>query len=343
MTRPGFALLLAVVMTLLLSMVGLGMIALGTREALIAGAAARRVQARAGAESLARTVFHEWSTRDLAGIEPGATRTLAADAGSSVLIDRIDSTLFVIRAEARVPPGGAAGAIGRAGLLARVFDPTRTVRSFPAAMTVTAAAILLGGLIDGRDACGSGRSGPGLLTPSLDGSSGAVVEGSPPVVLESPPPPATPDPLAPPLAAAIATVHPQPMTISPRPLADGTACVEDTRNWGAVDSLHPCHTLRPLVLVDHDLTISGGETHGVLVVEGDLQVIGNARLSGLVVVRGTLTLGEGSSIRGAARADALILDGGTVQSDPCIRDEAVSAPALDAAYRPSDRWWIPSF
>lgn len=343
MSRPGFALLVAVLMALLLSVAALGMLAMSTREAMIAGAADRRVQARTRVESLARTVFHHWSTRDLAGMAPGETRPLPADGGTSVVIERIDSTLFLIRAEARVPPGAAAGAVGRAGLLARVFDPERTTRSFPAAVTVTGAATLSAGLIDGRDGCGSGRSGPGIVTPSLEGPSGAVVEGSPPILLESPATPATPDPLAPPLAAAIASVRPQPMTISPRPLADGTECVEDSRNWGAPDPNNPCHSLRPLVFVDHDLTVSGGEANGVVVVEGDLQVIGNARLTGLVVVGGTLTVREGSSIRGAARAGALILDGGAVLSDLCIRDDAISAPALDAAYRPSTRWWIPVF
>lgn len=343
MTRPGFALLFAMLMTLLLSMAALGMIALSTREAIVAGAAARRVQARAGAESVARTVFHTWSTRDFATMDPGETSPLTADAGTGIVIERIDSTLFLIRAEARVPPGAAAGAVSRAGLLARVFDPTRTTRSFPAAATVTGAATLLDGIIDGQDGCGSGRHGPGIMTPSLGQSSGAIVEGSPPVLLEDPPDPATADPLAPPLTAAIADLRPQPMTVSPRPLADGTECVRDSRNWGAVDPTHLCHTLRPLVFVDHDLTVSGGEAHGVLVVDGDLQVIGSARLAGLIVVHGTLTAGEGSSIRGAVRAGALILNGGAVMSDPCLRDGAVSAPALDAAYRPSTRWWIPVF
>lgn len=343
MTRPGFALLVAVVMTLLLSMAALGMIALSTKEAMIAGAAARRVQARARAESLARTVFHNWSTRDLAGMDAAETRPLTIDAGSSVVIERIDSTLFLIRAEARVPPAAPAAAVARTGLLAQVFDPTRTARSFPAATTITGAATLLAGLIDGRDGCGSGRAGVGIMTPSLQASSGVVIEGAPPVLLESPPDPAAPDPLGPPLVAAIATLRPQPMTISPRPLADGDVCVEDSRNWGAPDPDHLCHTLRPLVFVDQDLTISGGEAHGVLMVEGDLQIIGSARLTGLVVVRGTLTVGEGSSIRGAVRAGTLTLDGGSISSDPCTVDEAVSAPALDAAYRPATRWWIPVF
>lgn len=343
MNRPGFALLLAVVMTLLLSTAALGMLALSTREAMIVAAAARRVQARAGAESLARTAFHDWSTRDFAGMEPGGTRPLPAPAGGAIAIERIDSTLFLIGAEARVPPGAAAGAVWRAGLLARVFDPTRTARSFPAAATVTGVATLLEGLIDGRDDCGSDRPGPGIMTPVLERSSGVVVDGSPPVLLEVPPDPAAPDPLTPPLAAAIADLRPQTMTISPRPRADGPMCVQDSFNWGALDPRHPCHDLLPLVFVDNDLTISGGEAHAVVVVEGDLRVMGNAQLSGLVVARGTLTVAETASIRGAVRAGALVLDGGALRWDPCTRDDVISAPALDAAYRPSARWWIPVF
>lgn len=341
--RSGFALILVILMGLILSVAALGMVTVGTREGLIAGATARRAQARILAEAGARSVFHGWSTRAFAELDLGEESPVDTDGPAQATVQRIDSTLFLIRAEARVPPESAMGAVARAGLLARVFDPARTGRSFPAAATVDGPADLQGGVIDGRDPCGSGRDAPGVVATAVVAEADAVVEGSPPVLLGAAPAPPAPDPLTAPIAGAIATITIAGGTVAPRPLTRNGRCAQDHRNWGAITPDHPCHALLPVVLVPHDLTITGGSSHAVVVAEGDLHVEDGARLHGLVLVRGTLTVQAGASIQGAARAGRLVLRGGSIRADPCTVDAALSAPALDAAYRPGGRWWIPMF
>lgn len=341
--RSGFALVMVILMGLLLSVVALGMVAVGTREGLIAGATVRRAQARVLAEAGARSVFDGWSTRAFSEMELGEQRALVTETPVDATVQRVDSTLFLIRTEARVPPGSAMGAVARAGLLARVFDPTRTGRSFPAAATVVGPAELHEGVIDGRDVCGSGRNVPGVVAGALVVGANAAIDGSPPFLLEPSLAPPAPDPLGAPIAEVIATSTIAREIISPRPLARDGVCTEDHRNWGAIGPEHPCHALLPIVFAPHDLTIDGGTARSVVVVDGDLHVGGGARLHGLVVVRGALTLESGSSIQGAARVGTLILHGGSIRADPCTVDDALSAPALDAAYRPAGRWWVPLF
>lgn len=342
MRQPGFALVLVILMSMLLSMMAIGMVAVGTREVVIAGAAARRAQARATAEAGARLLFHGWSTRALSDLELGEGRPFHVSSGTAARVERVDSTLYLIRTRARVPSTGPAAAIARAGLLARTFDPERTARAFPASATVEGPATVTEGLIDGRDLCGSGRHAPGLFARSLVAGTEARIHGSPDVVLEETTPLA-PDPLTLPLVAAIATIRPGSGTVSPRPVAQGESCVEDGRNWGAPEPEHVCHPLLPLVFAPHDLIISGGQARAVIVVDGDLRLMGETRITGLVLVDGELTVEQGASIRGAARAHALFLRGGELLWDACVADAARSAPALDRAYRPSTRWWIPAF
>lgn len=341
--RAGFALVFTILVALLLSAAALGMVAVGFTEIQLAGAVTRHTEARLEAESLARTLFRDWSTRPLADLEPGRDHALTEAPGSAAAVERVDTTLYLIRTEVRVPPGVPGGASGRASLLVSVFDPRRTAAAFPAAATVDGTASVAAGRLDGHDACGDGRDRPGLVARSLEAGPTAVIDGSPPLRLEPAPPPAAPDPLAPPLIAAIATLQPRMSTATPRPLARDGVCLEDPRNWGATAAAHPCHSLLPLVFADHDLTLSGGEARAVLVVHGDLRVTADSRFDGIVLVRDTLTVEAEALIRGAVRAGTLVLNGGAIRADPCAVDDASSAPALDAGYRPSDRWWIPAF
>lgn len=342
MRQPGFALVFVILMSMLLSMMALGMVAVGTREVVIAGAAAGRAQARASAEAGARLLFHEWSTRALSDLELGEGRPVDLSGGTTARVERVDSTLYLIRTEARAPTTGPAAAMARAGLLARTFDPERTALSFPAAATVEGSATLTDGLIEGRDPCGSGRHAPGLFARSLVAGPEAIIHGSPDVVLEEAAPPA-PDPLTLPLIAAIATIRSGSGTVAPRPLSQGGSCVEDGRNWGAPEPEHVCHPLLPLVFAQHDLTISGGRARAVIVVDGNLRLMGDTRITGIVLVGGELTVEHGAIIRGSVRAQTLLLRGGEIRWDACAVDAARSAPALDRAYRPSTRWWTPAF
>lgn len=75
----------------------------------------------------------------------------------------------------------------------------------------------------------------------------------------------------------------------------------------------------PAVLVDGDFTLMGGSGTGILLVTGDMRIDGGATLTGILLVRGTLTFtGSGGRIEGAVRAGAVGADSVAVFSRPLI-------------------------
>ncbi|MFN2316079.1 MAG: hypothetical protein ABR602_05290, partial [Gemmatimonadales bacterium] len=120
-------------------------------------------------------------------------------------------------------------------------------------------------------------------------------------------------------------------------------CMVDSRNWGSPDPAHPCHTTRPFIHVAGSVTMTGGEGHGILVVEGDARLTAGAHFAGLIVVRGQLVIEDGSRVHGAVRAERVQVLGGHVERDGCILHNVLRAPSLDRAFRPQGRWWVPVF
>jgi hypothetical protein len=88
--------------------------------------------------------------------------------------------------------------------------------------------------------------------------------------------------------------------------------------------------------------VDGGESHGVLIVDGDLHVTGGARITGIVVVRGRLQLDPGSTIQGGVRSDSAVTAGAIIR-DGCAIADVLRARPLDRAFRPPARWWLPLF
>ena len=81
----------------------------------------------------------------------------------------------------------------------------------------------------------------------------------------------------------------------------------------------------------------------VLVVDGDLRITDGAVLHGLIIVHGHLEVSGASSIHGAVRARSVEVSDGTLARDDCAVMAVAAAPALDRAFRPAERWWIPLF
>lgn len=337
--RAGFALLLSVLLVLALTVMALGVLTVGVREAAIAGAAARRALAERRAEAAAVRAVEIWSTRALAGLAVGEARQLPAPAGNAaVTVERVDSGLFLVRSQSRVP-GPDGPTLGQAGLLVRVLHPSRLGAAFPGALTTSGSTTVTDGTVDGLDSCAV--PGPAVVAASASVGPAASVTGEPPIELGTPPALPGPDPFTPALAAELATVRHVGLTAAPRPFAVADECVADGRNWGSPDPAHPCHALRPVITAS-DLTVAGGSGHGVLVVDGDLTVTAGARLHGIVVVHGRLAVDGGSVVRGAVRADSAIVHGAVIR-DGCALAAVLSAPALDRAFRPPLRWWVPVF
>lgn len=351
-SRPGFALVLSLLLTLALMLLALGVLAVGTREATLALTVERAARARREAERAAVDVVRSWSTRavsdlPVAGERPGGPATPVRTA----VVVRIDSTLYLVRGEGRVP-GPDGDVIAAAAVLVRTLAAVE--QSAPAAITATGAVTVTAGAVRGSVAdTAAGEAGPrpavcdapapGILAPSITVEGAASVTGTPPIEPVAPPPTAVPDPLAPSMARRIADVRTIGSVISPRPAATGGECGPDPRNWGSPDPAHPCHSLLPLVFADTDLTVSGGTGRMVLVVNGDLRITDGAVLEGLIVVHGHVEVAGGSTVRGAIRARSVQLADGEVTRDGCVLVDAGSAPALDRAFRPPSRWWVPAF
>ena len=346
--RAGFALVLSMGLILALAVLGVGVVVVATREVAIAGAVTRRAQAVRVAEAGILDVVEAWSTREAVELGIGEHRVLRENDSTRATVTRIDTALFLVRGDGRVPgPRGPSAA--HAAALVRTLDPGRIARGFPGALTaggrvsVADAGFVVG---SGPMATGPGPScegiGPGVVAPAVSAHPSAVVTGDPAIdsLATFPPGPAL-DPFGP-MATRLADIRYATPVATPRAITNDGACEPGPDNWGSPDPDHPCHDLFPTVTASN-LTVEGGHARAVLTVNGDLTLMGGAYFEGLVVIRGRLTVDGGSVVRGAVRADsAVVLDGGIVR-DACAVREAASAPSLDRAYRPPDRWWIPVF
>ena len=109
-------------------------------------------------------------------------------------------------------------------------------------------------------------------------------------------------------------------SVRPSPKNENGTCVTESQdNWGnPIDRSGPCGDYLPVIFSNGDLTVDGGFGQGVLVVSGNLAVMGGFQYRGVVVVAGIFSsIGEGSRIDGAVIAansnlGEQIVDGATV-------------------------------
>jgi hypothetical protein len=337
--RPGFALLVTLLMTLALAAIGVGMLTVAAKEAEVAAALVRGARSRAAAETAVRAAVAAWSTRSVAHLGPGETAALATVAGSglgvaAVQVTRVDGDLFLVEAVAH----GSA----RAAVAVRTLDPGLLTADFRAAVQADSGALLRGGMVSGFDVCGQAEAVAGVVSPQLTVDIAAAALGEPPAEAVEPAPMASAHLLAPPLRDALADVFMNGGTVSPRPEASSGQCLPDPLNWGSVSGTSPCHDLLPMVAVPGNLAVQGGEGRGLVVADGDLHLDGFT-FQGVLVVGGHLSVGPGTSIRGAVRARHVEVLDGSIAYDSCAILAAASAGGLDRAFRPGHRWWLPAF
>lgn len=349
--RPGFALVVSLLVVVVLAALGAAMLALGAREAEIAAALSRRSEARIGAESAARWAVVTWSTRRFSEVPVGGSVDLAPTLDLAALpwetrgrevsasLLRLAPHLFLVEGTDRTDSAGPA-VLGRAGLLVRTFDTGALVAAFPAAASAQDSIVAHGGEILGTGGCDDAVAAA-ALTPVLL-AAGGTVDGAPPMIADEPPGFPAPDPFEDSLAAALATVTMSGGTVSPRPWLGPDGCQDHPLNWGATSPANACYERLPFIRINGDLEVAGGEAHGIVLVHGDVRLQGT-HLHGLIISDGKLTVDEGTIIRGAARARSIELVGGSVAYDECFLRLALTAGGLDAPLRPGPRQWIPLY
>jgi hypothetical protein len=343
MSRPGFALLISLLMVMALAAVGAAMLAMATHEAEVAAAMTERSRARASAEAATRAALVGWSTRRHRTLSRGDAVVVEGSGGAdtTVVVRRVDATLFLVEAAVRIPRHPFPAAV-RAIALVRTLDTEPISAGFRAAVMVESEAVIHRGQVSGGDACGRQPAVAGVMAPTVVVDSEAVVSGAPGIAIEELPALPSAELFVSPFVEHLATITLPGGSVSPRPEAGAGGCVPDSLNWGAVAVASPCHDHLPLIRSSADLEVRGGEGRGLLVVDGDL-VLDGFLFHGILLVRGRVTVGQGTAIRGAVRAGGLTLLDGSLAYDACGLEDASTSGGLDGPFRPGERWWLPAF
>lgn len=136
-------------------------------------------------------------------------------------------------------------------------------------------------------------------------------------------------------------------TVRAGPKSENEMCVtESSDNWGnPYDQTGPCGDYFPVIYSRNDLTIAGGIGQGVLVVDGDLTLVGGFHYRGIIIVLGRFnSIGIGSRVEGAVivantNLGDQILEGTTViQYSSCVVGSALAGSGRGTLLR--ERSWL---
>lgn len=364
--RPGVALVLAVIVLMALGTTGLGLLYVSTQEVLIARAGEESARARWEAESAVRATLANWSTRRVLSLDPGDEMDIdAGKGGVRVTIVRLGGSLYLITATTRGVARGSAAA------LVRTVRPEALWPSFAAALSTRGAPEVDPGAVVTAAEAGhvpwpwTPELCPGevlrSMTEALKGMEPAsiIVRGD--SAADTPPewrpvlPPESPGrddslvfrfgPFAIHELAALAD-HVVSGEVQPASHVLPSGC--DT-TWGSpLDPVGPCGDYFPLIYAPGGLQMTGGAGQGILVVDGDLVLSGDARFYGPILVTGALVMRDRAVVVGAVTqvgsAAARLEDEARVDYRACSLWRAFSgAPALDQAFAPAGRAWVPTW
>lgn len=139
----------------------------------------------------------------------------------------------------------------------------------------------------------------------------------------------------------------------PSTRADGSCNTADPRNWGApLSASHPCHTYFPIIHAKGDLKINANASgQGILLVDGDLEMMGGYTFHGIIIVRGALHTGAGNArIYGTTivfgngslglESESAMTGTPIVNFSTCAIDRAIRYNADLAAHPVQERSWI---
>lgn len=272
-----------------------------------------------------------------------------------VTVTRLNSDLFQVVSTARIGEAGGARTESRRSLaqLIRMVGPTFNIRG---ALTVRGQTKIGGSsLINGYDqnptgwGCdAAGDALPGIAIPNTADiqTSGCTnlscVSGDPKVLQD---PVAAKDSTyfefgdfdwAGLVALADLKMY---NNVSPAPVVtDGKCDASFKSNWGDVNRMlpaGPCESYFPIIYYPGNANLTGGTGQGILLIEGDLEVQGQFKFYGPVIVKGRLkTTGTGGHFNGAVMAANVDLEENTVLGDAVVN---YSSCAVEKAIQSAGR------
>ena len=352
----GMALAVAIFALVIVGALVAGALFAGTQEQRV-GESSRRLQQSFGvAEMGINTVVRTWNTDtyNLRGVYPtdsvplpntlatGATPRRTGSFGGYLY--RLNNNLYLIDITGHdtVSGMGAFGGSGRArqrvGMLARIRVLPLNVQ---ASLTTGKGDALAGNaVVNGTDQNPPGWPACGVTGPALAGirsdagtsvttTGSSSIIGSPPVMID----PSVSDTtfsrygdvtysqLA--SRANLTLVGGQDFANSIGPVVAGGVCNKTVpTNWGdGVNPTQPCGSYFPIIHITGDATIAGVQGQGILLVDGNLTVMGGFQWFGVTIIQGTLTTAGGGT------ADAHFWGATMVHDSVSIGTNAISGHA----------------
>jgi type II secretory pathway pseudopilin PulG len=386
--RDGFALVAALIAIALIGALIAGTFFGASQDLRLGASSGAAVRALAAAERAAYGALDGWDKRLTLRLPAGASLPPDSVRGAPDLLTvvratKLNASTIAIVADAQVGGRSAIGAHRRIGITARFARPRLTLVAALAArglVQVTSSAFVSG--VDATPAAWTSDSlcAPGALAAQLAGSTdtvGAIASpdttricdgtcaggGGPGSRLAGAPQRLELLSLADTVPfrvfgaerwgslAALADVVPPPgSTVSPSPVVTGLTCDPSAPgNWGDPRRLGVCADYFPVIWAPGDLSIAGGQGQGILLVEGDLTIVGPVTFAGVVLVRGRLRATGGPTLlTGAVLVEspdpvgAATIDGATsiVYSRCAVGEALAAAPALLPIAR---RGWVQLF
>jgi hypothetical protein len=362
--RRGIALPLALFTLVIAAVMITAVFYVGRLEQRMGNNSVAAVQAFQAAETGVATVLTGWIPSTYNSLADDSTITLPTTAvGSNATYDasvrRLNSTLFLVRAEGRYLVAGLAVTRRQVARVVRLDPPTID----PEAPLVTRLGLTVTGnaVVNGRDSVPTSWTStcppPGLTAPDIVDSAGSVdTTGLLTGILNIQTNSALANSgtfdnfgsmtFASLSAAAEKVVGGTLGSLGPTTDAGSPpSCrIGDLQNWGdPLDPTGPCGNYFPVIYAPNDLTLSGGWGQGVLLVDGNLILSGGVQFYGIIVVRGAVTT-SGGQVIGALMTDnefgLSALVGGTTELyySRCAIDRAVTGAAQPSAVR--ERNWV---
>jgi hypothetical protein len=329
-SRAGAALVVVVLITLALFACGHGLLVLALGELAASRAGARHLEARMAAESALRLAAADSGRDWMDSVDIDAERLVGTwrlgRAEGSASAWRLTRETWWLEGVGRTGAGTS-----RTARLAWALDPLERTLALDAAVTVGWSSVVVAdGQIDG----GGTSTGDALLDASCDPWRTAL-DARYGVDTLTALATLTPADTLPGLgflefhdlldAAEITVLG----AVSPAPVESQGECSEaEPLNWGDPDHpWRPCGLHLPLRGSGGDLRMVGGAGQGVLVVDGDLELVAGARFHGFAAVRGVLRIADGGQLVGmvVAAGGVHVATGGSVRGSACWAVRSLAA------------------